>query len=236
LLRFAARRSGMTDARDLAATMISMLRGDEGHQSKEYHRLMDWLVEHDPPDVVVLSNVLLTGFVPSLRKRLRAAVVCMLEDEDEFLDELPADARAAAQSIIAEHCQSIDAFISCSRYYAHIAPAALRHPGDRMHVVHNGIDAEQYRPAAQPPEPPVIGYLSRMHPDKGADLLAEAFVQLRNDPAMAHIRLRLAGGKTPDDQPFVDRVVAMLRKSGVEGRWRCCPTWKRTTAMPSCVR
>ena len=215
LLRFVAHHSGLTDARELAATMLSMLRGDEGHQSKEYHRLIDWLVERDRPDVVVLSNVLLCGFVPSLRKRLDATIVCLLEDEDEFLDELPDGARQEAERIIVDHCKGIDGFVTCSRYYADVARRRFGVPDERLTVIHNGIDIEQYAIAPQAPDPPVIGYLSRMHPDKGLDVLAEAFVKLKGDPAMRSVKLRIAGGQTPDDQPFVDRVRRMLEGANV---------------------
>ncbi len=215
LLRWAAGRSGMTDARELGETMLSMLRGDAGRQSKEYHRLMDWLCERDRPDVVVLSNVLLSGFVPSLRRRLGAAIVCLLEDEDEFLDELPDDVQRQAERLIAEHCRRIDRFIACSRYYAEVARRRFDVADGKLSVIPNGIDTARYGPAPDSPAVPTIGYLSRMHQDKGLDTLAEAFAALKRNDATRHAKLRIAGGSTPDDRPFVRRVRRIIDRAGV---------------------
>ncbi len=215
LLRWVAGRSGMTDARELGATMLSMLQGQSGYQSKEYHRLMGWLQQHDPPDVVVLSNALLTGFVPSLRENLDAAIVCLLEDEDEFLDELPDDVMHEAQRIIAQHCREVDGLIACSDYYAEVARQRFVAGDDRLSIVPNGIDLSQYAVDEQAPREPVIGYLSRMHRDKGLDLLADAFVVLKRKPDLASLKLCIAGGQTPDDQPFIDQVRSKLTSAGV---------------------
>ena len=50
LLRWAASKAGMTQARDLAATMLSMLQGEDGRQAKELDRLIAWLATEEKPD------------------------------------------------------------------------------------------------------------------------------------------------------------------------------------------
>ena len=88
LLRMVAKKAGMTNAKDLGETTISMLRGEEGRQVKELERLVDWLAKEAKPDVVCLSNALLAGLARRIKEQLRAPVVCLLQDEDGFLDGL----------------------------------------------------------------------------------------------------------------------------------------------------
>lgn len=54
---------------------------------------------------------------------------------------------------------------------------------DRFHVVRNGVDAVQFSPRLVPRsgEPLRVGFVGRMIPDKGADVLARAAADLRRD-------------------------------------------------------
>ncbi|MAE60099.1 MAG: glycosyl transferase group 1 [Planctomycetaceae bacterium] len=215
LLQWAVRRFSMTDGRDLAATTLSMLRGAHGRQVKELDRLLRWLETRPPPDVVTLSNALLLGVSESIKARLATPVVCLLEDEDEFLDELPDDDRRRAEALLAERAQSIDAFITCSRYYADVAQARFRIDPQRIHVVPNGLILDGYDPAPAPPDPPVVGCLARLHPDKGVDILIESFAAMKADPHFADLTLRIAGGRTVGDQAYVRQLDARVRELGL---------------------
>ena len=70
LLRWAGKKAGMTRGTDVAETMLSMLRGENGRQVKELDRLVAYLAEHDRPDVVSLSNALLVGLVRRMKQVL----------------------------------------------------------------------------------------------------------------------------------------------------------------------
>ncbi|MHC4989047.1 MAG: glycosyltransferase family 1 protein, partial [Planctomycetota bacterium] len=60
LLKGVGKLAGMTSAKDLGQTTVSMLQGRDGRQEKELLRLADWLAEMDPkPDVIIVSNILL---------------------------------------------------------------------------------------------------------------------------------------------------------------------------------
>ena len=61
LLRLAARNAGMTKARDLGELALAVLQVGDSRQQKELDRLIDWLSSHQRPDVVCLSNALLSG-------------------------------------------------------------------------------------------------------------------------------------------------------------------------------
>ena len=89
LLEWASGRSGMVNAHVLGQTTISMLQGEYGRQVKELERLVRWLnKKENRPDIVCLSNVLLAGMAGRIRQTTGTPVVCLLQDEDKFLNEL----------------------------------------------------------------------------------------------------------------------------------------------------
>jgi len=196
----------MTRAEDLADTTLSMLRGSDGRQAKEVERLAVWLANEERPDLLCLSNALLIGLAPRLKDAVRVPIVCELQDEDIFLDKLPEPKRQEAWAIIAERAGDVDAFLAPSRYFAEFMRQRLGLPEGRVHVVWNGLATEGYEPATSAPEPPVVGFLERLCPEKGLDTLVDAFLLLRE--RFPRLRLRAAGGSTPADEPFL----AALRK------------------------
>ena len=212
LLRWAAKRAGMTRAQDLAETTLSMVRGEHGHQVKELDRLTDWLVAEQKPDVVSLSNCLLIGIARRVKERLGVPVVCALQDEDIFLDGLPEPLRTQAYQAIAERTCDVDAFLAVSHTYAGLMRERLGLPPEKLHVVHNGIPTAGYDPATTSPAPPAIGFLERLCGEKGFDVLADAFLLLRG--RFPGLRLRLAGGWTTADEPLLGAVRGRLAAHG----------------------
>ncbi|MFW6161769.1 MAG: glycosyltransferase family 4 protein, partial [Planctomycetota bacterium] len=215
LLRWAASKAGMTDARTLAETTMSMLRGEDGHQVKELERLVAWLAAEQRPDVVCISNALLLGVARRVRQELGAAVVCQLQDEDIFLDAFPEPWRTQAWELVGERARDVDAFLAVSRYYADLMGERLGLDADRVHVVYNGLATEGYAPAEAPPDPPAIGFLERLCPEKGFDILVEAFILLKERPEFADLQLRAAGGWTAGDKRFLESVHRRTEEAGV---------------------
>lgn len=221
LLNWAARRSGMTSARILGETTLSMLRGAHGRQVKELRRLIDWLQRNHRPDVVVLSNALLAGMAREIRRRLGCRVVCLLEDEHEFLDNLVRPYRDQAWQAMTDCGADIDAFVAVSEYYAGWMSQRLALSAGRVRVMHTGLDWDGYAPADEAPAEPVIGFLSRQCADKGLDLLVEAFVRLAKDRPT--LRLRVAGGMLPEDADFVREQQRRLAQAGLAARAEFLP-------------
>lgn len=215
LLRRVARMAGTMSARGLAETTLSMLRGEEGRQAKELQRLVEWLASQPRPDVVCLSNVLLAGLVRRIKAELHVPVVCWLQDEDSFLDALPEPHRRIAWDALSGRAAEIDAFIPVSDYYGRLMRERLRVPAGHVHVVSIGLELDGYEPAASPPDPPVIGYLSRTCRDKGLALLVEALILLRGNDRLRGLRLRIAGGRTAEDGPFLAEIRARLDRIGL---------------------
>ena len=90
LLRWASKRGNMTEASDLGELTVSILRGEDGRQQKELEKLVDWIRTQPRPDVVIVSNAMLTGVVRKIREAVQVPVVVTLQGEAPFLDGLAA--------------------------------------------------------------------------------------------------------------------------------------------------
>ncbi len=215
LLRWAGGRAAKTRAADLGEMTFSMLQGESGKQASELELLLKWLRHRPKPDIICLSNALLLGLARKLRT-LGAPVVCMLQGEDSFLDALPPADRVRCWRVLAERAGDVDLFVSPSNYFAELMGRRLELASDRIHVVHNGINLEGYdRPTqeSRPDSEPVLGYFTRMCPEKGLDLLVDAYLLVRQRGQAA--RLKIGGSCGPADAPFVKSVRARLDSAGV---------------------
>lgn len=215
LLRRAGRKAGMTSAKDLAETTISMLQGKHGKQVKELNRLVDWLsLDENKPDIVILSNILLIGLAKPIKEKLHVPVLCLLQDEDGFIDGLGLPYAQQSWNIISELAKEIDLFISVSKYYADVMQKRLSLKSGSMEVIRMGISLEGFTSREKQPDVPLIGYLSRMCPDRGLDTLVDAFIILKKNAKLQNVRLRIAGGSRSDDAPFINSLKERLSSAG----------------------
>ena len=206
----------MTSARDLGQMTISMLRGQKGRQIKELYRLVEWLDTQDnKPDLVCLSNILLAGLAGRIKERLGVPVVCLLQDEDAFLDGLASPYSCQAWQLIAERANDMNGLIAVSKYYADVMQHRLGLGSDRVYVAYTGISLDGYESCRTGPEISTIGYLSRMCPDKGLDTLVDAFVILKKNEKLKDAQLRITGGKRADDQTFLNQIRQQLSSCGL---------------------
>ncbi len=216
LLEWAGRKTGMTSARDLGETTISMLQGEQGRQVKELDRFVDWLAtEREKPDIVCLSNVLLVGMTRRIKERLSVPVVSLLQDEDGFLDGLSCPYAERAWAVVRKRSQDLDAFLAVSKYYGETMRQRLNVESDRMQVVHMGIDPGVYRPDENRAATPTIGFLSRMCADRGLEKLVDAFILLKKNERLKFAKLRISGGKNASDEPFLSRLRDKLSVAGI---------------------
>ena len=225
VLRWGARRGNMTDARRLGPITLSTLRGGDGPIAREVDHLVGSLAG-DRPDVVLLSNAMLTGVAARLREALECPVACTMQGEAPFLDDLPQPHRDEAWAILRENARQVDGWIPVSRFTAELMGTRLGVPAGRMHVAHNGIAVEDLSPAARPPEVPTIGYLARMCADKGLPTLVEAFEKVcEQEPP---VRLRVAGVRLREDEALVRSLEARLARRGLAGQVEFLPNLPRT--------
>jgi glycosyltransferase involved in cell wall biosynthesis len=217
LLKWAAGKAAKTRPQDVGELTLSMIRGEEGNQARELVELIAWLKTQPPIDLICLSNALLIGLVRQLKKELRTPVVCMLQGEDSFLDSLPPTQRDKAWSALAERAAEADLFIAPSRYFGGLMGRRLGLPAERVRIVSNGINLDNYTPAAVPPDPPVLGYFARMCREKGLDTLIEAFIAIKRRGRVKNLKLRVGGGLGPSDESFVQALKDRLQACGLAG-------------------
>jgi glycosyltransferase involved in cell wall biosynthesis len=229
LLKWASRRAEMTKAKDLGEATLSMLRGEHGLQVKELDRLVAWLTVQDRPDIICLSNALLAGLARRIKAALGVPVVSMLQDEDGFLDALPEPYRGEAWQLLTDRAAEIDGFLAVSRYYGGVMQRRLNLAPERVHTVHPGIVLEEFAPAPSPPAAPAIGYLAQVRRALGLDTLVEAFLAIRAGGRVPGVRLRIAGGHTPGDKPFIEEVRRRLAAAGAAGDVEWLPIPDRKT-------
>jgi glycosyltransferase involved in cell wall biosynthesis len=217
LLRWAARFAVRTQAQDLADLAISVLKGEHGRQRKEVARLVDWLADDIKPDVVLFSNVLLSGIVHPLRAKWRVPVLATLQGDDVFLDALPEASRQTALELVREHCREIDGFIATSRYYAKFMAEYLRIPGERIDVVYPGLNLQGHGLPRlnRAGKPFTIGYFARIGPEKGLHNLVEAFCRLQQEPGAAPARLHVSGWLGGHQRAFFDEQKGRLAQAGL---------------------
>jgi len=216
MLKRAAAMEGSTSAAELGAMTLSMLEGSEGNQRKEVERLVQWLKEHERPDVVHISNALLIGLAGEIKAALDVPVVCSLQDEDCWLDEINPPFNQACWDAIAARCKDVDRFVAVSNWFADRMSARLMIPRDLIDVVHIGIDLEGYEQASLDFNPPVLGYLSRMTSTLGLDRLVDAFIELKKLRGLENLKLRATGGMVGDDRKTVSNLRKKLAKLGLE--------------------
>ena len=208
--RLIRRLAGDVETRpeQLGEMTISMLRGDAGFQSKEVHKLNQWLSDEFRPDLINLSNILIAGCVPALKERLPAPVLVTLQGDDIFLDSLPEPFRSRALDQIRQLVSSIDGFVVFSQYYADFMQDYFGIPADKIHQVPLGINTSDFHQSTDPSKAnsvddseTCIGYLARLAPEKGLHILVDAFLDLKTGRGPSRRSLadrRMAGQAAPE--------------------------------------
>jgi len=217
LLSWIAHKSGTTRASGLEGMTLSVLNGENGGQKKELDRLVSWLVKEGKPDIVHLSNALLLGLAGRIKEELGVPLVCTLQDEDSWIDSMEPRAAGQAWDLIAEKSADICAFTPVSDYYSRLIQERLKCGPERFHVVPIGIDTDGYVESTSTADQLSIGYLSKMTSSLGLGVLADAFIMLKEKGSLKNLKLKVMGGQTPDDEPFLKDLRQKLGLKGVAG-------------------
>lgn len=216
------KNAGKTSPSLLGALTISMLRGTQGRQRKEFRSLLQWLSREIQPDVMIFTNLLVGGGIPEVKRMGSTRVFVTLQGDDIFLDSLPIQFRTRAIELMQGLVRPIDGFLIHSQDYANRMAALLHIPTNKIHVVPLGIDTTDFQKSgrtASPPESFSIGYLARMAPEKGLHRLVDAFIAIAHRPEAKHVKLKLAGWMGPQHIGFWEEQKAKLNRSGLSHRW-----------------
>jgi glycosyltransferase involved in cell wall biosynthesis len=221
LIKAASSGSISTDPRALGEMTISMLKGEDGHQRREFEKMLEWLVAEPAPDVVQLPNALLSSLAPPLRREVKRPIHCTLTGEDLFLDGLGPQHRAESLELIRQNAASIDRFTSISEYYADFMARYLSIPREKIDVVPLGINLAGFerRREPAPDRPFTIGYFARIAPEKGLLGLCEGYERFRQMPGIDRASLEVAGYLGPDQQSYLNDAERSLQKAGLGGEF-----------------
>ena len=227
LVRRAARRSVETDATRLGPLTLTMLTGAEGPLRPHVRELVDWL-RNERPSVVNLSNLLIGGCLPEIKRQLDVPVVVTLQGDDLFLDQLSPEYRTKVLKRLRELARSVDRFVVFSEFYQRKMRELLRVPDSRFDRVPLGIDVSDWTGLTRVPEAdraPTVGYLARAAPEKGLGVLIDAWIHLKRDSVsgdagsreLRQWRLAVAGWKSEPERPYVLEQRQKLAEAGLEG-------------------
>ncbi len=227
LLNFAAKQSKPTQTRGLEEMTLSMLRGEDGRQSAELDQLIQYLKTEVKPDIVHLSNALLMGVARSMKKQLGAAIVCSLQDENEWIDLMGEAYQSRVWNIMADRADDVDRFVAPSHCFAELSQKRMRIPPEKVRIVYDGINFKGYEQSGLPFDPPVIGYLCRMSEYFGLDILVDAYIQLKNEKQFRDLKLYMTGGYSREDKSFVNGIQRKLSGRGYLNDVRIFKTFER---------
>jgi len=204
LLNFAGRLGSQTPPDKLVGLTLDVLEGEDGHATKELHRLVEFLRADVKPQLVSLPNLMFIGMARTFARELGVPVVCELTGEDIFLDAMNETDREQVRQVIRERCGDVTRFVATSHYYAGRMAEYLGVPRDRIDVIYTGISREYFAPRSAPSaeRAPTVGYLARICMEKGLSRLIDAFLLLRNMAGMGGVRLKVAGYLGPRDEKW----------------------------------
>lgn len=207
LLRWVSSRGMKTQPADLGSLTVATLKGADGPAGKEVERLAEAVLALEP-DVVHITNSMLSSVAPAIKARSDVPIVCSLQGEDYFLEQLPEPYSQQAFALLTGIVPSIDCFLAPSRDQADGFAPRLGIPADEIPVIYTGVSLDGFpeRPA-RTDQPFTIGYLARVAPEKAAHLLVDAFYKIRTQiPDTPPCRLRIAGWLAPEHQSYVENI------------------------------
>jgi len=196
VLQVLTRRSSSTDGSKLGWLAIDMLKGEQGPQRKDIRQLVTWLAADLQPDLILFSNALLSGIVPSLRRRFDGPIACLLQGDDIFLDALPERWKGKAIDLVRDNSQHFDGLLTHSSWYADYLSNRIGLPRDRFHRIPLTIDTDLPESAHRgSSQIKTIGYFARVCPEKGINNFLDAAERIL--PKAPSLQF-LAAGYLPD--------------------------------------
>ncbi|MCC7084218.1 MAG: glycosyltransferase family 4 protein [Pirellulales bacterium] len=221
LLRWLSQRSAGMAAAKLGPLTVSTLEGERGRQRKEIEKLIRWLESEARPDIIHLSNALLLGIAPSLKKRLGVPIACGLAGEDLFLEQLEDPHYTRSRELLRKHAQEADVFVAYNRYFGNFMADYLGIDPGHIEVIRHGLhlDGHSMKPLRSIDKHFTIGYFGRIAPEKGPHLLLEAFSQLCADPSLPPLKLKFAGYRSAADEAYFQTIIDRVQVLSLQDRF-----------------
>ncbi|MEO6222936.1 MAG: glycosyltransferase family 4 protein, partial [Vicinamibacterales bacterium] len=220
VLKMASKHQIRIDPTFLGEMTVSMLKGADGYQRKEVDKLVRFLKYESRFDLVSLPFALLIGLAKPLKDALNCPIVCTLQGEDLFLDQLHEPWKSQARDLIRQAVPHVDQFIAVSEYYATFMAQYVGIPDGRISVVPLGINTDGHEATPTRTSPPfTIGYFARIAPEKGLHVLCDAYHRLRHRPGMPDTRLVAGGYLLEEHREYLVGCQRRMRDWGLEGHF-----------------
>ena len=222
LIRRVASGALSVSAKELGSMTLSMVKGEDGFQRKEVARLVQWLRDVAKPDLICLTNLLVGGSIPALKRELGIPVLVTLQGDDVFLDELIEPWKTLVLTEMRRLAQEADGFVTFSGFYRHHMSGILGVPEEKFHITPLGVTVSEFdavyeaRKARAPGK--VIGYFARLAPEKGFDIAVGAFIELA--PRFPELRFHAGGWLAEKDRAFYEVQIERLAAAGLSDRFR----------------
>jgi len=216
MLGFAAKQAGTTNPDGLEKTTLSMIRTNDPSRKNEIKRLSDFIAKSGGTDVIHISNALIMGLAVQLKYALGKPVVCSLQNEDDWINEMKEPYQTQAWELIAEEEKHIDLFISPSEYFKNFIISKTGIHPDKIFVVPSALEVVPEEMMKSIPESPSIGFYSRLNAMNGLDRLIDAFIILKKRNTHPGLKLHLSGGYTSDEKGFIKEQTTKLKNEGFE--------------------
>jgi len=217
VLRMASSLSGTTSAKGMEQMTLSMIKGEDKNFAKQTGKLINWIENHDRPDLIHLSSSMLIGIAKAIKNRINIPVVCSLQDEEIWLDSLENRHAQEAWAAIRDNVSYIDRFIASSEFYKSVALNKIPEIGE-IDVVLPGVNTEKYK-SSDYPKDPTIGFYYRMNYENGLDILAQSFVKLKDEKTVPYLKLKIGGGYTRENKKFISRIKNILKPYANDVIW-----------------
>ena len=216
LLRWVAGKRGMTTPRQLGEITLSTLRGKDGPLAKEVDKVVDWFKQYGQPDVLILSTILLAGVGRAVREEFNLPVIGFLQGENGFLNSLLPEYREEAWNLLGSDARKLDACVSPSHYFADHMGSRLGISENDIQYFPNGISLDDYDIVRNRADYPTIGYFARLCPEKGLDLLVDAFIELKKSDKHEELRLAIAGTLPEENISYLNEQKTKLSRAGLD--------------------
>lgn len=221
LIRRVTSRAMSVSAADLGEMTLSMVKGEHGFQRKEVARLVHWLKEVVKPDLICLTNLLVGGSIPALKRELKVPVYVTIQGDDVFLNELLPPWHDRVLTEMRNLAREADGFLTFSAFYRDLMAGVLQVEPEKFHLTPLGVHVEEFdavwestrnRAAGS-----VIAYFARLSPEKGFDLIVDAFIALSSN--LPEAKLRVAGWLSEKDNAFLAEQIGKIERAGLRDRF-----------------
>ena len=203
LLKWASGFAVDTDPANLGQMTRDMFEGTAGPHRREVEKLVRMLSDIRP-ELVHLTNSLLTSVVEPVKRTLGVPVVCSLQGDADFLHGLPEPFRSDCYGLLRQHAAHVDCFVASCENQARAMAPILGRSADRIDTILPGVSIDGFGDSARSDDGRfVVGFLARIAPEKGLELLADAVDRLRSRHPDRTIELRVAGWRAEATEDYI---------------------------------